>query len=285
MWLPGVGPDVNPPDPRDDTSRRLDFPDQCVREGTVRVSVTTPADGVVTLVTPGGETDPGDAPVYGASERLPPGRHEAVPVPLSGPLPASRRLVAVLLLDASGDDHPDFDGSDEVARDDAGAPLSATASLAVDCADCRADPPLVVDRVHADAAGREVAALDDEFVVVRHVGCRPLSLGGWSLSFGAGDGQYWAFPGSTVLLPNQTLAVVTGDPVDSTAESEATGDPVDSTAESEATGDATESGTDHGPTGADRRIYLGRDRPVLHNRHDRVRLWDDSGRVVDERSW
>jgi hypothetical protein len=256
---------VNPPD----ASPRLDFPDQCVSEETVRVSVTTPADGVVALVTPGEETDPGDVPATGVSDRLPPGRHEAVPIPVSRPLPTSRRLVAVLLLDASGDDDPDLDGSDAVARDDAGAPLSATASLVVDCADCRADPPLVVDRVHADAAGREVASLDDEFLLVRHVGCRPLSLGGWSLSFGAGDGQYWAFSESTVLLPDQTPAVVTGDPLES-------GDEGD---------DVGESGNGGGPADADRRVALGRDRPVLHNRHDRVRLWDDSGQVVDERSW
>lgn len=253
MWLPVDSPDVSSSEPCDGVTPRLAVPDQCIHEGRAWVSVTTPAAGVVALVAPGPEVDPGDVPVLGASDHLAPGRHDAVPVPLSRPSVETdppRRVVAVLLLDASGDDDPDFDGSDAVARDDTGDPVAASARLVADCADCRADPPVVIDRVHADAAGRENASLGDEFVVLRHVGCRPRAVGGWTLSFGAGDGQYWSFPGGAVVLPEQTVVVATGD-----------------------------------AGGPDADVVLGRDRPVLHNRSDRVRLWDDTGTVVDERSW
>lgn len=234
---------------RPTTPPALSFPDQCVVDGRVHVTVTTPATGVVGVVRSGSEVDPGDVPVLGASALVGPGRHEALPVSLDRSLPAETALTAVLLLDANGDDDPDFDGSDAVATVGSDR-VTAPARVVPDCADCRADPPLVIRGVHPDAAGREDDSLGDEFVVLRHVGCRPVAADGWTLSFGAGDGQRWSFPDGTVLIPERTAVVATG--------------------------------TAGGPA-AD--FVVGADGPILANRGDRVRLRDGTGVVVDEYTW
>ncbi|NHN58605.1 MULTISPECIES: lamin tail domain-containing protein [Halorussus] len=62
--------------------------------------------------------------------------------------------------------------------------------------------------VHADAAGDEYENLNDEYVVLRNDGDRPLDLSGWTVADEA-DHEY-AFPSETTLGPGKTLTLRTG---------------------------------------------------------------------------
>jgi competence protein ComEC len=67
---------------------------------------------------------------------------------------------------------------------------------------------LVVAEVHADARGVEDENLNDEYVVFRNAGDRPIDLSGWTVSDEA-DHTY-AFPEGATLAPGETLTLHTG---------------------------------------------------------------------------
>ncbi|MFC7199347.1 lamin tail domain-containing protein [Halospeciosus flavus] len=67
---------------------------------------------------------------------------------------------------------------------------------------------LVVETVHADAAGSESENLNDEYVVFRNAGNETLELGGWTVADAAG--HRYRFPAGTTLAPDARLTLHTG---------------------------------------------------------------------------
>lgn len=88
----------------------------------------------------------------------------------------------------------------------AGGETGATTPNAV--ADGGTTGPLVVDEVHADAAGDDGENLGDEYVVFRNAGAEPLDLGGWTVRDEAG--HEYTFPAGTAVKPDATVTLRTG---------------------------------------------------------------------------
>ncbi|WP_435178718.1 lamin tail domain-containing protein [Halorussus sp. AFM4] len=105
--------------------------------------------------------------------------------------------------------------------------------------------PLDLAAVHADAAGDETENLNDEYVVLRNAGDRPLDLSGWTVTDEAG--HEYRFPAGATLGPGETLTLRTG------------------------------SGRDGGGE-----YYWGAGAPVWNNAGDTVFVRTDEGRLVLE---
>ncbi|GGM37780.1 lamin tail domain-containing protein [Haloarcula argentinensis] len=107
---------------------------------------------------------------------------------------------------------------------------------------------LIIDRVHADAAGDDWDNLNDEYVVFRNAGAEPLDMGGWTVSDEA-DHTY-TVPDGFTLDPDETVTLHTG------------------------------SGTD-----TDTDLYRGSERPIWNNGGDTVTVIDANNETVLERSY
>jgi len=75
---------------------------------------------------------------------------------------------------------------------------------------CTVEPTteVVVDAVHADAAGRDGDNLNDEYLVLRNPGNESVSLGGWTVHDEAG--HTYTFPDGVTLAPGETLTLHSG---------------------------------------------------------------------------
>ncbi|UPV73854.1 lamin tail domain-containing protein [Halorussus limi] len=135
--------------------------------------------------------------------------------------PLERRISFKVGPDAgrSSDGSTPADGGPETVATDGGTTAEAgdsdaTESAAAESAttesadaDSAADS-LTVAEVHADARGDEDANLNDEYVVLRNAGDRPVDLSGWTVADEA-DHRY-VFPDGTTLAPGETLTLRTG---------------------------------------------------------------------------
>ncbi|WP_254272021.1 lamin tail domain-containing protein [Haloarcula marina] len=117
-----------------------------------------------------------------------------------------------------------------------GTPVAADGGTTTTADDSR----LTIARINADAAGDDRANLDDEYVVLRNDGDRPLDLTGWTMA-DAADHEY-AFPDGFTLDPGATVTVHTGSGADTATD-----------------------------------LYWGLDRPVWNNDGDTVVLSNASG--------
>ncbi len=232
----------------------MNLPDQRVERGRVTVeSATLTAGGFVFLTT---DTDASLRPILGHSNYLEAGAYDDVRIELDERIEDSRRLVAVVLDDASGDEFPDFDGSDEVSR----ACDERVTDVARVCParDCSGPPRLALVAVHEDASGDERANLDDEFVVFENPGCSPLDLTGYVIWFGD-YGQWFQFPDGFSLASTERVVVRTDDAAHDDNEDPALGD--------------------HDT------LVVGSDEPILNNDGDRLVVRNADGETVLEREY
>jgi len=107
---------------------------------------------------------------------------------------------------------------------------------------------VVVERVHADAAGDDRENVNDEYVVLANRATSTVDLAGWSVSDDAG--ATYTFPEGAELAPDSRLTLRTG------------------------TG-----------TGTDDEYYWGSGRPVWNNDGDTVTVRAENGTVMAQRSY